>query len=111
MLRALLFAALALMLVSCTHYSGKTPPKIVEGALDARDWDLSKDGSRKPCGERWRKKVRASERENSVASSYYGIALSMRSRDSAVSATVCTCCRAPLGDSAIRLPNRIPRTI
>ena len=34
MLRALLFAALALMLVSCTHYSGKTPPKIVEGALD-----------------------------------------------------------------------------
>ena len=44
MLRALLFAALALMLVSCTHYSGKTPPKIVEGVLDARDWDLSKDG-------------------------------------------------------------------
>jgi adenylate cyclase len=42
--RALLFALLALILVSCTHYSGKTPPKVVDGVLDASGWDFAKDG-------------------------------------------------------------------
>ncbi len=42
--RALLFAVLALMLASCTPYSGKTPPKVVEGVLDASGWDFEKDG-------------------------------------------------------------------
>ena len=50
-LRLLLFALIALTLASCTRYSGKTPPKVVDGVIDVSGWDFERDGPVKLDGD------------------------------------------------------------
>ena len=44
---------IAWLLASCTHTSGKTPPKVVDGVIDVSGWDFARDGSVSLLGE-WR---------------------------------------------------------